>query len=386
MTSIPSELVNYNHTRSNLLRWFLVIVLIYALLVAVGIIGDGFKLATGGHAAQLFNFATNPVVALIIGIVATASIQSSSTVTSIIVGLVAGGMPLSIAIPMIMGANVGTSLTSTIVSLGHIRNGDEFQRAFSAATVHDSFNLLAVVILLPVELLFSPLENVSGFFASLLRPGATTDVPGFNPLGLIIKPAVDTFFLIAGYIPGIWGGIFMIFAGILLILFVVNAVGKVLKVIMVGRALEIMHRTIGRGPVSGITTGSIITILVQSSSTTTSLIVPMAGSGIFTLRQVYPFTLGGNLGTTITALLAAASVTGPLAVFALQIALVHLFFNLFAIIFIYSIPFLRDIPVFVAEKLAVLAQRKKAYVFAYIFGVFFVGPLSVIALSRLFGM
>ncbi|TVQ19307.1 MAG: Na/Pi cotransporter family protein [Bacteroidetes bacterium] len=386
MPTIASESVNYNHTQSNLQRWFLVIILIYALLVAVGIIGDGFKIATGGHAVQLFNFASNPVVALIIGIVATASIQSSSTVTSIIVGLVAGGMPLSIAIPMIMGANVGTSLTSTIVSLGHIRNGDEFKRAFSAATVHDSFNLLAVAILLPVELLFSPLERVSGFFATFFRVGATADVPGFNPIGFIVKPATEAFATFASYIPGAWSGIFMIFAGILLILFVIKSIGKVLKKVMVGRALQIMHRTIGRGPISGIGAGGIITILVQSSSTTTALIVPMAGNGIFTLRQVYPFTLGGNLGTTVTALLAAVSVTGPLAVLALQIALVHLFFNLFAIILIYSIPFLRDIPVFIAENLSSLAQRRKVYVFVYIFGVFFVGPLSIIALTRLMGM
>ncbi len=386
MSYTASETVSYESTRSNWHRWVSVLLLVYVLLVAVGIIGDGFKIAAGDRAVQLFSFASNPLIALIIGIVATALIQSSSTVTSIIVGLVAGGMPLQIAIPMIMGANVGTSLTSTIVSLGHIRNGEEFRRAFSAATVHDSFNLLAVAILLPVELLFSPLEKVSGFFAAFFRTGATTDVTGFNPIGAILKPATESFASFASFIPGIWSGIFMIMTGVILILFVVKYIGKILKKVMVGRALEIMHRTVGKGPFSGISAGGIITILVQSSSTTTALIVPMAGSGIFTLKQVYPFTLGGNLGTTITALLAAVAITGPLAILALQIALVHLFFNLFAIILIYSIPFLRNIPVFIAENLSILAQRNKAYVMAYILGVFFVGPLFVIGLSRLMGM
>ena len=109
------------------LSWLLVITLIYLLLAAVGAIGDGFKAAVGDNAKELFAFATNPFVGLMIGVAATALIQSSSTVTSIIVGMVAGGLPIPIAIPLIMGANIGTSLTSTIVSLGHVRNGVEFR-------------------------------------------------------------------------------------------------------------------------------------------------------------------------------------------------------------------------------------------------------------------
>ncbi len=384
MSLVSEESIPYTATKSNWQRWTAVAFLVYILLVAVGTIGDGFKIASAGHAVLLFDFASNPLIALIIGIVATALIQSSSTVTSIIVGMVAGGMPLSIAIPMIMGANVGTSLTSTLVSIGHIRDGEEFRRAFSAATVHDSFNLLAVAVLLPIELLFSPLERLAGYFALYFRPGATADVVGINPMGTILKPATEMIGSFSTLFPGVWGGIIMIIIGIAMILFVVKAIGRILKKVMVGRSLEIMHRTIGRGPLSGIGAGGIITVLVQSSSTTTALIVPMAGSGVFTLKQVYPFTLGGNLGTTVTALIAAIAITGPLAVLALQIALVHLFFNLFAIIIIYSIPLLRNIPMFIAENLARLAQKNKLYVVGYILGVFFIGPLSVVAVYSLF--
>ncbi len=384
MSLVSEESIPYTATKSNWQRWTAVAFLVYILLVAVGTIGDGFKIASAGHAVLLFDFASNPLIALIIGIVATALIQSSSTVTSIIVGMVAGGMPLSIAIPMIMGANVGTSLTSTLVSIGHIRDGEEFRRAFSAATVHDSFNLLAVAVLLPIELLFSPLERLAGYFALYFRPGATADVVGINPMGTILKPATEMIGSFSTLFPGVWGGIIMIIIGIAMILFVVKAIGRILKKVMVGRSLEIMHRTIGRGPLSGIGAGGIITVLVQSSSTTTALIVPMAGSGVFTLKQVYPFTLGGNLGTTVTALIAAIAITGPLAVLALQIALVHFFFNLFAIIIIYSIPLLRNIPMFIAENLARLAQKNKLYVVGYILGVFFIGPLSVVAVYSLF--
>ncbi|MEI5617209.1 thymidylate synthase, partial [Streptomyces brasiliscabiei] len=90
-----------------------------------------------------------------------ALIQSSSTVTSIIVGLVAGGLPVELAIPMIMGANIGTTVTNTLVSLGHVRYKDEFKRAFASATIHDFFNLLAVAIFLPLEMAFGILEKIS---------------------------------------------------------------------------------------------------------------------------------------------------------------------------------------------------------------------------------
>ena len=108
---------------------------------------------------------------MILGTLATALVQSSSTVTSVIVGMVAGGLPVSIAVPMIMGANMGTTITNTIVSLGMARQKDVFRRAFAAATVHDFFNLLAVAILLPLELMFGLLDRLSGWLAGASAGG-----------------------------------------------------------------------------------------------------------------------------------------------------------------------------------------------------------------------
>lgn len=374
---------SYKH----LIKWGAVAALVYLLLVAVSIIGDGFEIATGGAAAQLFEFATNPIIALMIGVVATAAIQSSSTVTSIIVGLVAGGLPMSMAIPMIMGANIGTSLTSTIVSLGHVRNGEEFKRAFSAATVHDSFNVFAVLLILPIELLFHPLEYASlwlaGFFSGDIAM-ADVGVSSFNIVSFAIAPLVNLIMWSSSLIQGIWQGIFLIILGVGLILFVVHAIGRILKRLMTGRALEIMNTAVGRGPISGIGAGTAITVLVQSSSTTTSLIVPMAGSGVMSMKQIYPFTLGGNIGTTVTALLAATAITGATAVLAFQIALLHLLFNVFAILLIFSIPFLRNVPPTVAEKMAEMTQKRKWFVGAYIVSVFFLLPLLALGVSELF--
>ncbi|ALO47511.1 Na/Pi cotransporter family protein [Pseudohongiella spirulinae] len=364
--------------------WLMVLLLIYLLLAAVGAIGDGFKAATGDNARDLFSFASNPFVALIVGLVATALIQSSSTVTSIIVGLVAGGLPISIAIPMAMGANIGTSLTSTLVSLGHVRNGDEFRKAFAAATVHDSFNLLAVALLLPLEIVFQPLERASGFFAQILVSDNSVSVSDFNFMKMILAPAGNTMDLVTSWLPGIFSGLALIVLGIVLILFVVSRIGRILRTLLVGKAKDVMHAAVGRGPLAGIASGTVMTVLVQSSSTTTALIVPLAGNGVFSLRQVYPFTLGANIGTTITALLAATAIHGPMATLALQIALVHLFFNLLAILVIFGIPLLRNIPLLMAENLARLALLNKLYVVAYILGVFFLLPLSAIAVSQIF--
>lgn len=364
--------------------WLMVGALIYLLLAAVGAIGDGFKLATGDNARELFAFATNPFVGLMIGLAATALIQSSSTVTSIIVGMVAGGLPVTIAIPLIMGANIGTSLTSTIVSLGHVRDGTEFHRAFSAATVHDAFNIVAVAILLPLELLFSPLRHTAEALAGFFVSDASVDIKSINFMDILLSPAEDALNAIVSWIASdVWSGVALILIGIGMILFVVSAIGKVLRKVMVGRAKTIMHNSVGRGPISGMASGAVITVLVQSSSTTTSLIVPLAGAGVFNLRQVYPFTLGTNIGTCVTALLAATAITGPTALLAMQIALVHLFFNLFAITIIYILPFLRGLPPLIATTLANLAQRNKLYVLVYIGGVFFALPLLLIGASQL---
>lgn len=379
----PELTLKQTSGRSRWDSWLLVLVLIYLLLAAVGAIGDGFKMVAGENARELFAFASNPVIALVVGLVATALMQSSSTATSVIVGLVAGGLPMSIAIPMAMGANIGTSLTSTLVSLGHVRQVTEFRKAFAAATVHDCFNLMAVAILLPLELMFHPLERLSALVSAQVYSASSISLSEVNFIGALLSPASDVLKLATSWLPGSLAGVALILVGIALILFVVSNIGKLLRSLLVGRAKQVMHAAIGKGPLAGIASGAIMTVLVQSSSTTTALIVPLGGSGLFSLRQIYAFTLGANVGTTVTALLAATAISGPSAALALQIALVHLFFNLLAILVIFGLPFLRSIPIYMAEFLAVLAERNKLYVAGYILGVFFVLPLSFIGIDQM---
>lgn len=365
-------------------QWLAVLGLIYVLICAVSMIGSGFKAATGGQAQELFSFASNPYVGLVIGIVATALIQSSSTVTSLIVGMVAGGLPVGIAIPMIMGSNVGTTVTNTLVSLGHVRDKSEFRRAFSAATVHDFFNLIAVAIFLSLEIMFGLLEKVSASLATLLVGADSYSMSDMNFMKSLTKPFVNLVDSVTGLLPGAMAGAAMVLTGLVLIFVAITYTGKLLKVLMVGKAKEVLHSAIGRGPVAGIASGALVTTFVQSSSTTTSLMVPLAGSGTFSLRQIYPFMLGANIGTTVTALLAATAVGGAVASSALQIALVHLMFNVFAVVVIFGLPFLRDLPIKGAEWLADIAAEKKIFAAIWMLGVFIVLPLLLIAASMVF--
>ena len=134
--------------------------LLFGFFLGLDMMGLSFKLFGSGLAQELIERTSNPFVGLIIGILATTLVQSSSTTTSLTVGLVAAGaLSIEGAVPIVMGANIGTSVTCALVSLVHVRRKEEFQRAFAGATIHDFFNCLAVLILLPLEVM-------TGFLAS----------------------------------------------------------------------------------------------------------------------------------------------------------------------------------------------------------------------------
>ncbi|MEL6555810.1 MAG: Na/Pi symporter [Cyanobacteria bacterium J06621_11] len=378
-----SESQEVGRKKAPIAQWLSVIFLVYLLIVAVGMIGTGFKSATGERAEELFAFATNPFLGLIVGTVATALIQSSSTVTSIIVGLVAGGLPVASAVPMVMGANIGTTITNTLVSLGHVGDENEFRKAFAAATVHDFFNLLSVVIFLPIEIFFHPLEKMGKALADPIIGTGSVSIKDANVVKAMTAPLVTVFKDATHVLPAPFDGILLIFLGIGLIFLTISFIGKLLKNLMTGRAKDILHFAIGRGPIAGILAGTFITILVQSSSTTTSLMIPLAGAGVFGLQQIYPFTLGANIGTCVTALLAATSVSGAEAGPALQIAMVHMVYNVLGVLIIYCIPFLCRLPIIGAETLAAVAAKKKYLAFAYIVSVFFVVPGLLLGFTAL---
>jgi sodium-dependent phosphate cotransporter len=361
--------INY----STFLQWLGAIALTYLLIAAVSTIGTGFQSAVGSRAEALFAFAANPLAGLLVGALVTASIQSSSTVTAILVGLVAGGLPVGLAVPIVMGANIGTTITNTLVSLGHARNSEEFQRAFAAATVHDFFNLTCVAIFLPLEVATHFLEKAATSLAQLLLGSMPLNLGKFNPIEAVTAPFVRLCQAATSKLPPPFNHFGLIVLGIALIFCAILYLGKLLKLLLVGESQQLLRSAIGRGPLAGILSGTAITVLVQSSSTTTSFVVPLAGIGLLELSEIYPFVLGANVGTCITALLAATAVSQN-QVAALTIAAVHFLFNFIGILVVFGLPFLRNIPLIAAQTLAAAASRRKFIALLYIIGVFFLLP------------
>lgn len=114
-------------------RVLLLVAVMFVFLVSLNLMSGGFKLLGKDIAEQIITITSNPFVGLFVGLLATALVQSSSTTTSMIVAIVASGsLTLQNAIPMIMGANIGTSVTSTIVALGHIPKKANFKRPSAA--------------------------------------------------------------------------------------------------------------------------------------------------------------------------------------------------------------------------------------------------------------
>ncbi len=358
-----------------------ILVLLYLFLVSIGMVGASFKLLGKESAEQIFGFAGNPLAGLFIGILATSLVQSSSTTTSIVVGLVAGGMPVGTAIPIIMGANIGTSVTNTLVSIGHIGRSNEFRRAFAASTVHDFFNLMAVLILFPLQYFTNFLGLLAGGLAGLVTGGA--DVKFSSPIKVIVKPAVKL--LVDGLgapveSPVVQAVLVLAVAAVLLFI-ALKYITVLLKGVVMERASTFFERTVFRTPLLAFLVGIVLTILVQSSSITTSLVVPLAGAGLLTLAQIYPYTLGANIGTTVTALLAALAVPDHFLA-AITVALSHFLFNICGIAVITPIPLLRRLPMRLAEGLAAQAVRRRWVPVLYIVVVFFVTPLVLLYATR----
>ena len=353
---------------SHPLRIGLLLLLMYFFFLSITLMGDSFQFFGRGFAEQLLTTTANPFIGIFIGILATSLIQSSSTTTSMAVGLVAGGaLTIAGAIPIIIGANIGTSVTNTLVSLAHVSRPTEFQRAFAAATVHDCFNVLAVLILFPLQLTTNFLGRLSTVFEGWLRSSGGFTL--LNPIKLIVDPVADLIARTAGE-----SGAIMLLISIALLFITLRYIIINLKILVVERVEAFFNTILFKTAPRAFLFGVVLTIMVQSSSITTSLSVPLAGAGILSLRQIFPMTLGANLGTTITAMLAAL-VTGNSA--AVTVAFAHILFNLFGIAIIWPI---RRIPIYCANSLAKMATRSRLAPFVYVATVFFLIPLTLIYL------
>jgi len=368
----PSLETDNSSNTSVLLRVAGLIAVLMLFFVSLEMMSSAFKLMGKGFAENLLSATDSPIVALLTGILATSLVQSSSTVTSLTVALVASGtLPVAQAVPIIMGANVGTTVTNTIVSMGHITRKEEFKRAMAGATVHDFFNLFAVAILFPLEVAFKVISRSAEFLTSGLTGVGGAEL--LSPLKAVVKPITEFMIMILQEI-----GWLVLVVGLLMLFLALRYLVVLLKSMMMGRTEKILHKYIFGAPLAAMVCGVVLTVLVQSSSVTTSIIVPMVGAGILTVRQIFPYTLGANIGTTITALLAALALAGDNAetgIFGITIAFAHLLFNIFGIVLIYGIPILREVPLKMADWMGMLAYKNRWYAFMYLVSLFFLLPL-----------
>jgi sodium-dependent phosphate cotransporter len=358
------------------IRTVLVLSLLYAFLVGVAMLETGIAGLGAGFQTGLLREIANPLSGLFAGILLTVLVQSSSVSTATIVGLVGSGtLSVELAVPMIMGANIGTTVTNTLASLGSIRRRDEFQRALTAATMHDFFNILAVLVLMPVELLTGFFSRSALALTDMIRGSDVSATATTSPLRTAVKAPVALLKDVLAPIEAapFAAAIITLLVGLALIFVALTFITRNMRQLVRGGVERVMNRVVGSGGGSmGIIVGIVVTVAVQSSSITTSILVPLVAAGLLTVRSAYPITLGANVGTTVTALIASLAVTQPAG---LTIALVHTLFNVVALILVYPVRAIRDVPVLLAERFAELAVRRRSLVAAYMLGLFLVVPL-----------
>jgi hypothetical protein len=217
--------------------------------------------------------------------------------------------------------------------------------------------------------------QIPGFLQGPIRYG----VPLLTRLGL---PAGAAFAIAKGlqaYGPGLAeaavGGALMI--GALIV------TSKAAKALMTGAAKKLVSNALGKSHLAAMGAGTLATGMVQSSSVTTSLAVPLAAIGVVTLPAVYALTLGANVGTTFTALMSAMAVTGVAAVPSLQVALVHTLFNLTGAV-VGSIKQVKNSIVAISSYVAELAAQNRGW--ALLYGAIFVGwAAGTVGLGRMWG-
>ncbi len=367
---MTNKLIIKNEKLKVVLQILQLLIFLYLFLLSINLMGASMKLFGKGFAETLISTTSNPFVGLFIGILATSLIQSSSSTTSIVVGMVGSGI-LSVhnAIPIVMGANIGTSVTNTIVSMAHLNRSNEFQRSFAASTVHDFFNILAVLVIFPIQYF----TNFLGIIAENLAE-AFQNIGGltlFNPIREATKPFLTMIISGIGDFPWV-----VLILSLVLLFIALKKMVDVLRVLVIKRAEVWFDKVLFKNALRAFVVGLIMTLMAQSSSITTSLVVPMAGAGILTLVQIFPYTLGANIGTTITAMLASLAIGNINAV---VVAIAHLMFNISGIVIWW--PFSR-LPIYLANTLAKFSIRNKIYPFLYIIIMFFIIPLIVILLFR----
>uniref|UniRef100_A0A6Q2X3F6 Sodium-dependent phosphate transport protein 2B n=1 Tax=Esox lucius TaxID=8010 RepID=A0A6Q2X3F6_ESOLU len=414
---------------TSIAKFFLMVGFLYMFVCSLDVLSSAFQLVGGKAAGDIFQdneVLSNPVAGLVIGVLVTVLVQSSSTSSSIVVSMVSSGLlEVQSAVPVIMGANIGTSVTNTIVAMMQAGDRNEFRRAFAGATVHDFFNWLSVLVLLPLEaitgvlykltkvvidsfdiqggdnapdllnVITDPLTNsIIELDKSVINGIATGDPAAMNKSLIKIwckteKITVSSHIFAYSDLPDLAVGLILLAVSLLILCSCLILIVKLLNSMLKGQVAVVIKKVLNTdfpfpfGWVTGyiaIMVGAGMTFIVQSSSVFTSAITPLVGIGVISLERAYPLTLGSNIGTTTTAILAAMASPGEKLANSLQIALCHFFFNIAGILLWYPFPFTR-VPIRLARALGNRTAKYRWFAALYLLLCFFLLPLAILGLS-----
>lgn len=342
-------------------------------ILSLSLMRDAFSALGREFTRELIQATANPIIGLLIGILATAILQSSSAITSVCVTMVAvGTLTLEGAIPIVLGANVGTTVTSTMMSLTFVGNKKLFKRAIGGAALHDFFNLFSVLVLLPVELYTNMLARFSRWLSSLIT------YPGWaQPHHMPTDKVADTLY---GMLPS-WMGFVLSIAMLLVSIKWLSSLSRRMLLSKNEEGQTFFERTFFESDASSLFSGLSLTAIVQSSSLTSSLIVPLVAVGKLGMSRAFAFLIGANVGTTFTALFVAYN---SHVVSGMQIALVHVIVNIGGALF-FMLPATPKMAYWYAKKLGKLGARNKMFGFAYLLLIFFLLPFLLIWLSKMLG-
>ncbi|NXQ27166.1 NPT2A protein, partial [Alaudala cheleensis] len=447
----------------SLLKVPLMFAFLYLFVCSLDVLSSAFQLAGGSKVAgDIFKdnaILSNPVAGLVVGILVTVLVQSSSTSTSIVVSMVSSGLlGVPSAIPIIMGSNIGTSITNTIVALMQAGDRSEFKRAFAGATVHDCFNWLSVLVLLPLEVVSGYLHHITRLIVatfnirsgknapnllkiitepftkliiqldksvitgiatgdeslrnrSLIRTWCGPASPKMATVGLgtpanctspghcstraievlhnVTRKKCEWHLFTDTRMPDLAVGLVLLAGSLVVLCTCLILLVKLLNSLLKGHVAKVIHKVINTDlphPFSWLTgyfamvVGAGMTFVVQSSSVFTSAITPLIGLGVISIERAYPLTLGSNIGTTTTAILAALASPGDKLASSLQIALCHFFFNISGILLWYPLPFTR-LPLHMAKALGERSAKYRWFAVLYLIICFLLLPSVTFAIS-----
>ncbi len=356
------------------IRIFLLCLILFVFFLSIDLMIQAQAFMGKGTAKVLIQAAEVPFIALFIGLLSTALIQSSSTVTAMTVAIVASGtISLSSGVFIMMGANIGTTLTSDIISLGFIINRSEFRKAVSAGVVHDFFNILTTIIIFPLEYYYQLLSKSALYLTGLISSDQEAMQMQVNHFNIpFLNPITEKITL---WIGNNW--LTLIISIVLLFISIKLFSGFSYK-LLIGESRDRFKHFIFSNPLKSFTWGIIFTSAMQSSSITTSVVVPLVATRKVLLKDVFPFIMGANIGTTVTALLAALFKSEA----AISLAIAHLAFNLLGVTIFLPLRLLRSIPVFIAKWFGNIASQQRIVGFFYILLTFFIIPFILIYLSQ----